>query len=55
MNDDRAIFEEGHPIARRGAAGESDHILLSAWDHPIDKKLSMSRPCATLGGEPLRS
>jgi len=25
---------------------------LGAWDPPIDKKLSMSRPCATLGGEP---
>jgi hypothetical protein len=28
---------------------------LGAWDRPIDKNLSMSRPCATLGGDPLRS
>ncbi|MGH3900863.1 MAG: helix-turn-helix transcriptional regulator [Pseudonocardiaceae bacterium] len=28
---------------------------VGAWDHPIDKKLSMSCPCATLGGDPLRS
>jgi putative flavoprotein involved in K+ transport len=28
---------------------------LGAWGRPIDKKLSMSRPCATLGGDPLRS
>jgi hypothetical protein len=28
---------------------------LGAWDRPIDKKLSMSCPCATLGGDPLRS
>jgi hypothetical protein len=29
--------------------------ILGAWDRPIDKKLSMPRPCATLGGDPLRS
>ena len=28
---------------------------VGAWDPPIDKKLSMSRPCATLDGDPLRS
>ena len=28
---------------------------LGAWGHPIDKKLPMSCPCATLGGDPLRS
>jgi hypothetical protein len=28
---------------------------LGAWGRPIDKKLSMSRPYATLGGDPLRS
>ncbi len=30
-------------------------LCLGAWEIPIDKKLSMSRPCATLAGDSLRS